>query len=63
MYMFLVPYTSSYCYQPDSHLGVPSAPRRSGVYDQMEQLFTYRKVHFFPTEILGVFWKAPQIRV
>ena len=29
------------------------APRRTGVYDQMEQLFTNRKFHFAPTEISG----------
>ena len=37
------------------------APRRYGVYDQMEQLFTNRKFHVAPTEIFGFFpkWKAP----
>ena len=30
-------------------------PRRTGVYDQMEQLFTNRKFHFSPTEISGFF--------
>ena len=31
------------------------APPRTGVYDQMEQLFTNRKFHFATTEISGFF--------
>ena len=38
------------------------APRRTGVYDQMEQLFTNRKFHFCYHRNFRVFfrkWKAP----
>ena len=38
------------------------APRRTGVYDQMEQLFTNRKFHFCSHRNFRVFfpkWKAP----
>ena len=36
------------------------APRRTGVYDQMEQLFTKKKFHFCSHRISGFFpkWKA-----
>ena len=40
------------------------APRRTGVYDQMEQLFTNRKFHFCSHRNFRVFfpkWKAPCI--
>ena len=38
------------------------APRRTGIYDQMEQLFTNRKFHFCSQRNFRVFfpkWKAP----
>ena len=54
-------YVSRSLYQFQVH---GQAQRRTGVYDQMEQLFTYRKLHvcshrnfrFFLTE-----WKAPTV--
>ena len=39
--------TYLFIYQLGSHLGVPSGNgHRAGVYDQMEKLFTNRKIHF-----------------
>ena len=53
-------YVSRSLYQFQVHR---RAPRRTGVYDQMEQLFTNRKFHFCSHRNLRVFfpkWKAPQ---
>ena len=46
-------YVSRSLYQFQVH---GRALRRTGVYDQMEQLFTNRKFHFATTEICGVFF-------
>ena len=54
-------YVSRSLYQFQVHR---RAPRRTGVYDQMEQLFTSRKFHFYSHRNFRVFfpkWKAPHL--
>ena len=54
-------YVSRSLYQFQVHRRVP---RRTGVYDRMEQLFTNRKFHFCYHRNFRVFfpkWKAPNI--
>ena len=62
-----------YCYQLGSHLGIPSGNGLGAVqgYDQIEQLFTYRKIHFCFHRNFRIFylngkrpqWKPPDISV
>ena len=56
-FVFLHLHVSRSLYQSQVHgKKICRAPRRTGVYDQMEQLFTNRKFHFCSHEISSFFF-------
>ena len=64
MYTFLVPYTSFYCYQLDSHLGVPSGNGLlavPGFTIKWNNFLPIGKSIFLPPKFSDFFGKRPRL--